>query len=163
MIQSLLDLAKLGGPVVLVIAAVGLVLFERCLNAILFFYTTRKRLRRLEPADHSVAALRRMQQELEESYERKRLVIATMVTAAPLLGLLGTVSGMISTFHNMALQGDNRSIEGLAGGISEALTATQAGLVVAVPGVLALYYAHRQAQKGVHQLVLLERRLLGGS
>lgn len=163
MIEPLLHLAKLGGPVIVVIAVVGLALFERCLNAVLYFHARRKRLRALRPADQSVASLRRMQDELEETFQRKRLIIATMITAAPLLGLLGTVSGMIATFQNMATQGDQRSVEGLASGISEALTATQAGLVVAVPGVLALYVAHRQAQKGIQQLVQLERKLLGGA
>ena len=160
MIDSLLHLAKSGGPVIVIIAIVGLTLFERCINAVLYFYAVRRRLMKFAPADHSRLALRRMQTELDETFQGKRLIIATLITAAPLLGLLGTVSGMISTFHTMATQGEQRSIEGLATGISEALTATQAGLVVAVPGVLALYYAHRQAQKGIQRLVLLEREIL---
>ena len=61
----------------------------------------------------------------------------SLVQAAPLLGLLGTVTGMIETFDSL---GSSTLISqtggGVAGGISEALFSTQMGLVVAVPGLL---------------------------
>jgi biopolymer transport protein ExbB/TolQ len=158
--NALLHLFHLGGPVLVVIALLGVVLFERCLNAFLYFYLAQRRLGGLSSRSASLPLLRYLQRDLEESFQRKRLVIATMITAAPLLGLLGTVSGMISTFHSMSLTEHQRSVEGLASGISEALTATQAGLIVAVPGVLALYFAHREAQKGIQHLATLERQQL---
>lgn len=64
-------------------------------------------------------------------------LIMSIVAAAPLTGLLGTVSGMIETFDslmdaNLFSQGGG----GIAGGISQALFTTQMGLVVAIPGLL---------------------------
>jgi biopolymer transport protein ExbB len=66
-----------------------------------------------------------------------RKPIRVLVTIAPLLGLLGTVSGMIETFASL---GDSVLFSrsgGIAGGISVALVSTQMGLLVAIPGLLA--------------------------
>lgn len=60
--------------------------------------------------------------------------IALLATIAPLLGLLGTVGGMIKTFEVIA-QFCTGNARALASGISEALITTQTGLVVAVPGM----------------------------
>ena len=69
--------------------------------------------------------------------------IALLATIAPLLGLLGTVGGMIKTFTVIAEFGTGNAKE-LAGGISEALLTTQTGLVVAVPGLfMATFLARR--------------------
>lgn len=61
--------------------------------------------------------------------------ILILAAAAPLLGLLGTVTGMISTFDVIAQFGTGNS-RALASGISEALITTQSGLVAAVPGLI---------------------------
>ena len=66
-----------------------------------------------------------------------RKTIRILVTISPLLGLLGTVSGMIETFASL---GDSVLFSrsgGIAGGISVALVSTQMGLMVAIPGLLA--------------------------
>jgi len=60
--------------------------------------------------------------------------IAALTKAAPLLGLLGTVSGMISTFNVMNIFGTGNA-RAMSGGISEALITTQFGLVVAIIGI----------------------------
>ncbi|TVR14012.1 MAG: MotA/TolQ/ExbB proton channel family protein [Planctomycetota bacterium] len=60
---------------------------------------------------------------------------AALVTAAPLLGLLGTVSGLIDSFAALAITADARSA---GAGIGRALTTTQMGLLIAVPGLLAV-------------------------
>jgi biopolymer transport protein ExbB len=60
--------------------------------------------------------------------------IATLAAVAPLLGLLGTVSGMITTFDVIALFGTGNA-RAMAGGISESLITTQSGLSVAIPGM----------------------------
>lgn len=88
--------------------------------------------------------------------ERRLPLLAVIATSGPLLGLLGTVSGMINTFESLSSGTHGNAMEGLASGISEALLNTEAGLAVAIPAVLLLYYAHRQTQKGVRQLVQLE-------
>jgi biopolymer transport protein ExbB len=71
----------------------------------------------------------------------------TVVRIAPLMGLLGTVSGMIETFDNLGdtSSGANQGA-GVAGGISEALFSTQMGLLVAIPGLLIGRLLDRKAQ-----------------
>ncbi len=91
------------------------------------------------PATESLESL---EAHLEESVskqipkiERGLSVIGILAAVAPLLGLLGTVVGMIGTFQSIALfgAGDPRV---MAGGISQALVTTQLGLTVAIPTIL---------------------------
>ncbi|WP_345975017.1 MotA/TolQ/ExbB proton channel family protein [Sulfurimonas sp. HSL3-7] len=63
-------------------------------------------------------------------------LVMTLVVIAPLIGLLGTVVGMIETFDSLASASLFSQSGGIAGGISQALFTTQLGLVVAVPGVI---------------------------
>ncbi len=72
---------------------------------------------------------------LAEMAKYRRLVM-TIVAAAPLIGLLGTVIGMIETFDSLADSVLFSQTGGIAGGISQALFTTQLGLVVAVPGLI---------------------------
>lgn len=59
------------------------------------------------------------------------------VIVAPLLGLLGTVTGMIETFVSLKDMSLHAASGGVSGGISQALLTTQMGLVVAIPGLIA--------------------------
>ena len=75
---------------------------------------------------------------------RDRLnILSAIGNIAPLLGFLGTVSGMISAFQSIAAA-DQVSARLVAGGIYEALVTTEAGLIVAIP-LLAFYnyFVHR--------------------
>ncbi len=65
-------------------------------------------------------------------YRKHLNLLATLAGAMPILGLLGTVTGMIATFKVIALQGTGDA-QAMADGISEALITTQAGLVSALP------------------------------
>ncbi|MCK9183469.1 MAG: MotA/TolQ/ExbB proton channel family protein [Fibrobacteraceae bacterium] len=64
--------------------------------------------------------------------QKGNVLISVMASAAPLLGLLGTVTGMVSTFQTITLYGNHNPLL-LADGISEALITTQAGLLIAFP------------------------------
>lgn len=64
--------------------------------------------------------------------EQGNHVVSVMAAAAPLLGLLGTVTGMVSTFDVITLYGNQNPVL-MADGISEALISTQSGLLVAFP------------------------------
>jgi biopolymer transport protein ExbB len=64
--------------------------------------------------------------------EKRIGILATVANLAPLLGLLGTVSGMIRSFNVISLEGTGNPAH-LAGGIAEALITTAAGLCVAIP------------------------------
>ncbi|MDI6786734.1 MAG: MotA/TolQ/ExbB proton channel family protein [bacterium] len=72
-------------------------------------------------------------------------IINVLAAAAPLLGLLGTVNGMITTFDVISIWGTG-SPKSLAGGISEALITTQVGLIVAVPGLFAAFQLQKKAE-----------------
>jgi biopolymer transport protein ExbB len=82
--------------------------------------------------DENVIESHRMH--LELFINRYTGTIALLSGVAPLLGLLGTVSGMVTTFSVIAEFGTGNA-RALASGISEALITTQTGLVVAVPGL----------------------------
>ena len=72
--------------------------------------------------------------EMVRSYDKYLTAIGALAAAAPMLGLLGTVLGMIGTFDTMAVFGTGNA-RSMAGGISEALITTQTGLLVAIPGL----------------------------
>ena len=69
-------------------------------------------------------------------FERDLRVMKICVTASPLLGLLGTVTGMLATFGALATgSGGEKTMGMIAEGISEALITTETGLVIALPGL----------------------------
>lgn len=74
--------------------------------------------------------------EEQKEIRRYNRLIMTIVTAAPLLGLLGTVIGMIETFDSLGDMSLFSQSGGIAGGISQALITTQMGLAVAIPGLI---------------------------
>ncbi len=69
--------------------------------------------------------------------EKNIATLATIAGVSPMIGFLGTVSGMIKAFHNMAMAGNNIEIDALAGGIYEAMITTLAGLFVGIIGYIA--------------------------
>lgn len=89
-------------------------------------------------------------------YERRLPMLAVIATAAPLMGLLGTVTGMVKTFTLITVFGTGNAGK-LASGISEVLVATELGLVVAIPTLVAHGFLSQRIQKN---LSLLERYAL---
>lgn len=141
--NALPDLMVRGGWVMPAIAALSVLLYWRCFRLLWSLRVLRRQLgAAVSPHD-----LRCQQVEARESFRRQRLTIGPMVAAAPLLGLLGTVSGMEKAFGGLASAAGSRSMESLAGGISEVLLATESGLAVAIPAMLFLYLAHREMHR----------------
>jgi biopolymer transport protein ExbB len=99
---------------------------------------------------------------LRAGLRRHLKLIAVLAGVAPLLGLLGTVLGMIETFEVIALFGTGNA-KAMAGGISVALVTTQTGLLIAVPGLLvsaALARRARRLEMGFDEFThLLDRAL----
>ena len=98
----------------------------------------------------------RVQEAVEEAgrhvvhgLERYLNALGTIAATTPLLGLLGTVIGMIKVFAEIMAQGTGQA-NLLAGGISEALITTAAGLVVAIPALIC----HRILQRRVDEIVV---------
>lgn len=73
-------------------------------------------------------------------------MIKTLVALAPLLGLLGTVTGMIEVFNIMAVTGGGDA-KSMAGGVSKATVPTMAGMVAALSGVFANTYVTQIAER----------------
>lgn len=73
-------------------------------------------------------------------------LIKTLVAMAPLLGLLGTVTGMIEVFNIMAVTGGGDA-KSMAGGVSKATIPTMAGMVAALSGVFANTYIQQIASR----------------
>lgn len=94
--------------------------------------------------------------------ERYLHAIAVLAAVAPLFGLLGTVTGMITTFDVITLFGTGNA-KAMAGGISEALVTTQSGLVVSIPGFFMSALLFRQSAAAKNRLseaaMILKRRL----
>ncbi len=84
------------------------------------------------------------------THQQKAYPLAVVATVAPIVGLLGTVIGMIEAFHAIAFSGAMGDPALLAGGISKALVNTAAGLSVALPSLaLHHYFKHRQVALGL--------------
>lgn len=79
--------------------------------------------------------LAQCRERLDRDLERRHEAIGVLAAIAPLLGLLGTVLGMIETFQVLADFGTGNA-RALAGGISVALVTTQTGLLIAIPGLV---------------------------
>lgn len=67
-------------------------------------------------------------------------VLPVLLSALPLMGLLGTIVGLMETFDEMAVRGGLDQQALLSSGIADALITTQLGLVLVVPGLLMLTY-----------------------
>lgn len=76
-------------------------------------------------------------------------MIATMVSLCPLLGLLGTVTGMIEVFNVLAVTGGG-DVKQMADGVSKATIPTMAGMVAALSGLFANTYLTRIAEREKH-------------
>jgi biopolymer transport protein ExbB len=84
--------------------------------------------------------------QIEKGLGRWLWILETIVTAAPLLGLLGTITGMVRSFK---LFGEGGLVDpsGVTGGVAEALIATALGLFIALIALFAFnYFSHRQAE-----------------
>lgn len=84
--------------------------------------------------------------------EKGMATLATISGAAPMIGFLGTVTGMIRAFFKMANAGNNIDITQLSGGIYEAMVTTVAGLVVGIIAYIAHNLLSAMIEKVVHRM-----------
>ena len=154
--KILLELVAQGGLAMIAIMVLSVVLYGRCFRLILDLWHSQRSLQAAPAATREQARqLHHRQIVLQQNFRHQRPALAAMIAAAPLLGLLGTVTGMERTFSTLAGKG-TKSLEGLAGGISEVLVATESGLVVAIPALLIVYLAHREMRKQLQALGRME-------
>ena len=97
-----------------------------------------------------------------QDLKKGRTVIMGIVMVAPLIGLLGTVAGMIETFDSLGDMTLFSQSGGIAGGISQALFSTQMGLCVAIPGVVVGRLLDRRQHRFEEELDQI-KALVGGT
>ncbi|MFW5757733.1 MAG: MotA/TolQ/ExbB proton channel family protein [Bacteroidota bacterium] len=84
--------------------------------------------------------------------EKNIAFLSTVAGAAPMIGFLGTVMGMVRAFYNMAMAGNNIDISLLAGGIYEAMVTTITGLIVGIIGYICYNILVSRIEKVVFML-----------
>lgn len=84
--------------------------------------------------------------------EKNVSILATVAGAAPMIGFLGTVIGMILAFHEMASSGGQAEMGSLASGIYTAMTTTVAGLIVGIIAYIGYNHLVNRTDKVVHKM-----------
>jgi biopolymer transport protein ExbB len=104
------------------------------------------------PLDDISAAIENVAKLEIYKLENKLALLATISGAAPMIGFLGTVIGMIKSLYNMAGAGDNIVISTLAGGIYEAMVTTVGGLIVGIMAYIGYNLLVAQVDKVIHKM-----------
>ena len=92
----------------------------------------------------------------ESSYLNRRLrFLLVLASSAPLIGLLGTVAGMLRTFAGLSME-EGYKMDLVASGISQALVTTQAGLLIAIPALAFLHLLNRRKKDWLRCLNRME-------
>jgi len=155
-LQSLLDMRQLGGPVVIWIFVACVLMWAIVLERTWYFarqlpqesaaLLAKWKVRTNKRTWASRAIRSAMISRLNQAMTRNLQVLRVLVPMCPLLGLIGTVSGMLSVFDSMAALGsaDARS---MATGVSEAMICTLTGLAVSISGLYPVYYFRRKARR----------------
>jgi biopolymer transport protein ExbB len=164
--EAIRDFLELGGDVLVVIAWTVFFMWVLIVERFLFFRTKMDKL-----AQQAVDAWEaRPERQSWEAFRIRELLISdlkmaanaglpmikTLVALCPLLGLLGTVTGMIEVFDVMAVTGTGNA-RAMASGVSKATVPTMAGMVGALSGVLFASILTSWANRRVH---LVEDRLV---
>lgn len=99
-------------------------------------------------------------QEQVKVLEKRMTTLNIIATISPLLGLLGTVIGMITSFLILAKGDNSTSSDLLAKGISQALITTAAGLVVAIPSIVAYNYFSKKINMITDDLTIYSIKII---
>jgi biopolymer transport protein ExbB len=160
-IDALKDMRQLGGPVVIWIFTACVIMWAIVLERFWYFRKVlpRETVRMLEAwnsranklswASRQIRAA--MISRLNAGMSGNLQILRVLVPMCPLLGLIGTVSGMLSVFDSMAALGsaDARS---MATGVSEAMVCTLTGLAVSISGLYPVYYFRRMVNRETERL-----------
>lgn len=104
-------------------------------------------------------ALSRRAQEWLPELEKRLEILDTIITAAPLMGLLGTITGMMASFQVLSTNGVNEP-NAITGGVAEALIATATGLIVALVSLLFYNYFNAQVKGTLEAMELMANHIL---
>ena len=159
--EAIRDFMGLGGPVLKAIAVTIFLMWVLIIERILFFRSSMRSMSR-EIHDnwesrperkswhaHQIREL--MISRFSLAVNRGIAMIQSFVALCPLLGLLGTVTGMIAVFQVLAVSGSG-NVRAMAAGVSQATVPTMAGMVGALSGVLFVTILSRRATREVEFL-----------
>ncbi len=165
MYEATRDFMELGGTVLAVIAWVTFAMWILIMERVLYFATGfKQQLREVIRAWESRPERRSweahqireaMLSRVKEKAQQFLPMIKTFVALCPLLGLLGTVTGMIQVFDVMAVAGSSNA-RSMAAGVSMATVPTMAGMVAALSGVFASTWLNK---KSARELEILRESL----
>lgn len=158
---AFLNFLEVGGSVLWAIFAATVLMWSLIFERLWFFRSvlpgriakvTEEWRARVDPkswSSHSIRA--QLISEVTLDARRNTGTIQVLMAILPLLGLLGTVTGMIQVFNVMAITGTSNA-RLMAGGVSAATVPTMAGLVAALSGLYLAIYLKRRAEKEVRSL-----------
>ncbi len=112
-----------------------------------------------DPYDELSRSVNNTAQREAHALRKNMRVLSMVATVAPLLGLLGTVTGLIGAFREVSIQGLGQG-QAYAAGIYEALANTAAGLMIAIPALLAYHWLMARIDHGMHQIDFLVTDLI---
>jgi len=132
-----LNYFEAGGIIMFPLAAISLIIWYLIIERYMF-------LKKSKP--HNILKAGNNTALLESEFNKNINLLKALTSTAPLLGLLGTVFGLISIFDIISVLGNNDSSM-MSSGISEALITTETGLIIAIPGYLFSSYYKYKAEK----------------
>jgi len=160
-IEAIRDFIELGGNVLSWIALTIFLMWVLIIERLLYFRAPMKKMSeeirdawesRSERRSWNAHMIREgMISQFSQATSSSIPMIQTMVALCPLLGLLGTVTGMITVFEVMAVSGSG-NVRAMAAGVSQATVPTMAGMVGALSGVLLVTLLSRRAAREVEFL-----------
>jgi biopolymer transport protein ExbB len=156
LLAAVADLVDTGGPYVLIIFLCGLTMWTLVLERAWYFarvlpkrsgQAVEKWLARRE---HKTWCARQIRQAMISRINTEMTstlpLLRVLVPLSPLLGLIGTVSGMLEVFDSMALRG-SADARTMANGVSQAMICTLTGLAVSITGLYPVHYFESRAKR----------------
>lgn len=166
--EETLGFMELGGPVAWPLAGLAVVMWALIIDR--YWYTSFEHPRRRRAVlatwqqrpDHTSWYARQIRSEMISrlmlDYRGGLHILRNLISVCPLMGLLGTVMGMLDVFDAVAISG-NGNVRALASGVSQATVSTMIGMVIALSG---LYFGERLRQSADAERRRLEDLLVAG-
>ncbi len=111
------------------------------------------------PLEEMELAMKNRAEEWIPRFEKRIEIIDTVITAAPLMGLLGTITGMMASFQVLSEKGVNEP-NAITGGVAEALIATATGLVIALVCLVAYNFLTARVKSYIYEIESMASRLV---
>lgn len=146
-----------GGPVMLALFALAILLYWNVLSLLLFIGRLRAR-QAIAATEQRIdrSAIAAFRDKLRQIVTTQLKYAHVLIVAAPLLGLLGTVMGMLDTFRGIGAESGDDTTKAVADGVKVALITTQTGLMIAIFGVFVTQWIARLHRGKDHELLEIE-------